>query len=169
MQRFLAGYSNRETCRNFETTQVNAGIHFIKFCFTKTNLPLLFCILADIRLELWETSRPKNKHKQINLMSYCTMWLLTAQLFKNSIDTQGKLRLNLHSFSVSELLEYRRKKQCQQSYINIICESIRVTILTIFRFVRTKVSPKKLHVQTIWNYRLQKIAQAVMKLMSQKW
>jgi hypothetical protein len=34
------------------------------------------------------------------------------QLFKNSIDTQEKLRLNLHSFSVSvsvsELLEYGR-------------------------------------------------------------
>jgi hypothetical protein len=26
-----------------------------------------------------------------------------------STDTQGKLRLNLHSLSVSELLEYRRK------------------------------------------------------------
>jgi hypothetical protein len=30
------------------------------------------------------------------------------QLFKNSIDTQKKLRLNLHSLSVSELLEYGR-------------------------------------------------------------
>jgi hypothetical protein len=28
---------------------------------------------------------------------------------QNSIDTQGKLRLNLHSLSVSELLKYRRK------------------------------------------------------------
>jgi hypothetical protein len=46
------------------------------------------------------------------LISYLTMWLLTLQLFKNSINTQGKLRLNLHSLSVSvsELLEYRRKK-----------------------------------------------------------
>jgi hypothetical protein len=33
----------------------------------------------------------------------------TLQLFKNSTDTKGKLRLNLHSLSVSELLEYRRK------------------------------------------------------------
>ena len=33
---------------------------------------------------------------------------LALQLFKNSIDTQGKLRLNLLSVSVSELLEYRR-------------------------------------------------------------
>jgi hypothetical protein len=33
---------------------------------------------------------------------------MTLQLFKNSTDTQGKLRLNLHSLSVSELLEYRR-------------------------------------------------------------
>jgi hypothetical protein len=39
------------------------------------------------------------------------MWLLTLQLFKNSIDIQEKLRLNLHSLSVSvsELLEYGRK------------------------------------------------------------
>ena len=36
------------------------------------------------------------------------MWLLTLQLFKNSIDTEGKLKLNLHSLSVSELLEYKR-------------------------------------------------------------
>jgi hypothetical protein len=41
-------------------------------------------------------------------VSYLTMRLLTLQLFKNSIDTQEKLRLNLHSLSVSELLEYRR-------------------------------------------------------------
>jgi hypothetical protein len=34
------------------------------------------------------------------------MWLLTLQLLKNRIDTQEKLRLNLHSLSVSELLEY---------------------------------------------------------------
>jgi hypothetical protein len=34
--------------------------------------------------------------------------MLTLQLFKNSIDTQEKLRLNLHSLSVSELLEYGR-------------------------------------------------------------
>jgi hypothetical protein len=30
-------------------------------------------------------------------------------IFSNSIDTQDKLRLNLHSLSVSELLEYGRK------------------------------------------------------------
>ena len=34
---------------------------------------------------------------------------IALQLFKNSINTQEKLRLNLHSFSVSELLEYGRK------------------------------------------------------------
>jgi hypothetical protein len=33
---------------------------------------------------------------------------LTLQLFKNSIDTLGQRRLNLHSLSVSELLEYRQ-------------------------------------------------------------
>jgi hypothetical protein len=43
------------------------------------------------------------------LVSYLTMWLLTLQLFKKSIDTQEKLRLNLHSLSASDLLEYRRK------------------------------------------------------------
>jgi hypothetical protein len=36
------------------------------------------------------------------------MWLHALKLFKNSIDTQGKLRLNLHSLSVSELWEYGR-------------------------------------------------------------
>ena len=37
--------------------------------------------------------------------------ILNLKLFKNSIDTQGKLKLNLHSLSVSvsEILEYRRK------------------------------------------------------------
>ena len=40
------------------------------------------------------------------LVSYLTMWLLTLQLFKNSTDTQEKLRLNFHSLSVSELLQY---------------------------------------------------------------
>ena len=34
--------------------------------------------------------------------------ILTLQLFKNNSDTQEKLRLNLHSLSVSELLEYGR-------------------------------------------------------------
>ena len=42
-------------------------------------------------------------------MLYLTRRLLTLQLFKNSIDTQEKLRLNLHSLSVSGLLEYGRK------------------------------------------------------------
>ena len=32
-----------------------------------------------------------------------------AAAIKNSIDTREKLRLNLHSLSVSELLEYGRK------------------------------------------------------------
>ena len=40
--------------------------------------------------------------------------ILTLQLFKNSIDTQAKLRLNLHSLSVSasELWEYGRMSYC---------------------------------------------------------
>ena len=48
----------------------------------------------------------------ITRVSYLTMWLLTLQLFKNSIDTNEKLRLNLHSLSVIELLEYGRKPYC---------------------------------------------------------
>jgi hypothetical protein len=46
------------------------------------------------------------------LVSYLTMRLPTLQLFKNSSETEGKLRLNLHSLSVSELLGYRRKYLC---------------------------------------------------------
>jgi sensor c-di-GMP phosphodiesterase-like protein len=42
------------------------------------------------------------------LVSYCNMWLLILQLFKNSNDTQEKLRLNHHSLSASELLKYGR-------------------------------------------------------------
>jgi hypothetical protein len=37
------------------------------------------------------------------------MRLLILQLCKDSTDTQGKLRLNLHSLSVSEILELRGK------------------------------------------------------------
>jgi hypothetical protein len=48
--------------------------------------------------------------------SYLTTWLLTLQLFKNSTDTQEKHRLNLHSLSVSELLEYGRKSKDFQSF-----------------------------------------------------
>jgi hypothetical protein len=47
-----------------------------------------------------------NSWRVIAVPYYVT--ILTLQLFKNSIDTQGKLRLNLHSLSVSELLEYGR-------------------------------------------------------------
>ena len=42
---------------------------------------------------------------------------LALQLFKNSIDTQEKLRLNLHSLSVSELLEYGRKPRSHISFV----------------------------------------------------
>jgi hypothetical protein len=41
------------------------------------------------------------------------MRLFTLQLFKNGTDTQEKLRLNLHSLSASELLEYGRKSPSQ--------------------------------------------------------
>jgi hypothetical protein len=47
---------------------------------------------------------------------------LALQLFKNSIDTQEKLRLNLHSFnlSVSELLEYGRNKSETSCLVELI-------------------------------------------------
>jgi hypothetical protein len=51
------------------------------------------------------------------------MWLHALQLFKNSIDTQEKVRLNLHSLSVSvsELLEYGRKsiESASSAYFSI--------------------------------------------------
>jgi hypothetical protein len=74
------------------------------------------------------------------------MRLLTLQLFKNSTDTQEKLRLNLHSLSVSELLEYGRKttlshytraKQCRQNlrvfaprrYMHAVCLQIKLALM----------------------------------------
>ena len=45
---------------------------------------------------------------RVSVVPYCVT-ILTLVLFKNSIDTQGKLNLNFHQLSVSELLEYRRK------------------------------------------------------------
>jgi hypothetical protein len=44
----------------------------------------------------------------MNIIPYYVT-ILTLQLFKNSIDTREKLRLNFHSLSVSELLEYKYK------------------------------------------------------------
>ena len=52
-----------------------------------------------------------------------------GQLFKSSIDTQGKFRLNIHSFSVSvsELLEYRRYSQIRTvnktSVLCVLCKT----------------------------------------------
>jgi hypothetical protein len=40
---------------------------------------------------------------------------LTLQLFKNSNDAREKLRLNFHSLSVSELLEYGHKVCLQRT------------------------------------------------------
>ena len=40
---------------------------------------------------------------------YATSRLLTLQLLRKSTDTQDKLRLNFHSLSVSEPLEYGRQ------------------------------------------------------------
>jgi hypothetical protein len=65
------------------------------------------------------------------LVSYVTMWLLTLQLFKNSIDTQGKLRLNLHSLSVSELLEYGR----WSSFYKALCGYVDLDISNYVSFI----------------------------------
>ena len=58
----------------------------------------------------------------------CYVTILTIQLFKNSIDTQEKLRLNLYSLSVSvsELLEYRR--MMPRDKFLIVCFSASVSM-----------------------------------------
>jgi hypothetical protein len=83
--------------------------------------------------------------------------------------TQGLGNKNLLSFPKHDSLKYllETEKQFQQSFVNTICESIRVTILIIL--TKQIVFPKKVHVQTTWNFRLQKISQAIIKLMPQKW
>ena len=48
---------------------------------------------------------------------------LPLQLFKNSIDAQEKLRLNLHSLSVSELLEYGRKYFPSEQILSVLLYS----------------------------------------------
>jgi hypothetical protein len=71
---------------------------------------------------------------------------------------------------LTQILE--TKKQCQQSnVVNTICESIRVTILIIFRFVRRQVNGVSKEStcadnMITWNFRLQKILQADIKLVS---
>jgi hypothetical protein len=61
--------------------------------------------------------------------------------------TQGlgnKIFCRFQSMTHSNIEDY--KKQCEQSYVNTICKSIRVTILIIFRFLRRQmVSQKKVH------------------------
>jgi hypothetical protein len=65
------------------------------------------------------------------------MWLLALQLFKNSIDTKEKLRLNLHSLSVSELLEYGRKFW---KFLNCcILISVEQINIKLWEFVKVKV------------------------------
>jgi hypothetical protein len=83
--------------------------------------------------------------------------------------TQGLGNKYLLSFPMNDSMNWsvKTRKQCQKScQYNImhVNQSIRVTIFVIFRFVRRQVlSPKKLHVQTTWNFRRQKIAQAVIQ------
>jgi hypothetical protein len=58
------------------------------------------------------------------LVSYLTMRLLTLQLFKNSIDTQGKLRLNLHSLSVGVSGLFRIQAYMYVSLTELFCVSL---------------------------------------------
>ena len=73
------------------------------------------CIL---KVEFTHTQRVEVQSELPLSMLFLNSWRVRShivrydtnlQLFKNSIDTQEKLRLNLHSLSVSELLEYGRK------------------------------------------------------------
>jgi hypothetical protein len=52
---------------------------------------------------------------------------LALQLFKNSNDTRGKLRLNFHSLSVSELLEYERESCSSLKYFLQTFQNIEFT------------------------------------------
>ena len=65
----------------------------------------------------------------------------------------------------------KTKKQCQQSYVNTTCKSIRVTILIIFRFVRRRMVFSNKESTCADNMKLYtaEIAQAFIKIMSQKW
>jgi hypothetical protein len=69
------------------------------------------------------------KNKQLKdwlIQIYCHFQSMTTQIFKT-------------------------KKQCQQSYVNTICKSVRVTILIIFQFARMQMlSPTKGNVQTTY-------------------
>ena len=49
---------------------------------------------------------------------------LALQLFKKSNDTREKLRLNFHSLSVSELLEYGRQPLYHAIKLSLIEEEI---------------------------------------------
>jgi hypothetical protein len=74
--------------------------------------------------------------------------------------TRGLCIIKMYCLSKAWLTQMlKTKKQCQQTYVNKICKSIRaVTILIIFALVRRRmVSPEKVHVQTTWNFRLQKL------------
>jgi hypothetical protein len=76
------------------------------------------------------------------LVSYLTMWLLTLQLFKNSIVslTQWKLKLNLNSLSVSviELLEYRRicYIKCDATAYDIVIKERQYILFKFFNILR---------------------------------
>ena len=82
--------------------------------------------------------------------------IMTKKIFVTFIKVRNQWKNNgeIYTNSIANLILLctqilKTKKQRQQSYVNTICESIRVSILIIFRFVeRQMVSPKKVHVQT---------------------
>ena len=80
---------------------------------------------------------------------------------------EGLGNKNLLPFPKHHSFKYWRLKSNVNSHISIQCVSQSESLS--WTFVRRQmVSPKKVHVQTTWNFRLQKIAHAVIKLMLQK-
>ena len=73
-------------------------------------------------------------------VSNFSLWLLSLQLFKNGNDIQGKLRFNLPSFSVIQLLRYARwtvfflvtYSEISCSFRNTLREKIAQNIWTLY-------------------------------------
>jgi hypothetical protein len=67
------------------------------------------CSKSSLTLNEWRFNLSFSWVSLLFLISWrVSSRIVTLQLFKNSTNTQEKLRLNLHSLSVSELLEYGR-------------------------------------------------------------
>jgi hypothetical protein len=87
-------------------------------------------------------------------------------------ETQGLGNKNLLSFPKHDSLKYwKLLKSNDNSRMSIQYVNQSESLSWSFSDLSgdKMVSPKKVYVQKTWNFRLQKIAQAVIKLMSQKW